>query len=61
MVRIVNEIKNLKDLTKSLNNPFANLLKSKKNPREINIDDDSEEEIPLLESLSKSLVMTKKK
>ena len=42
MVRIVNEIKELKELNKPKNPILAAMLGAKKNPREINIDTDSD-------------------
>ncbi len=47
MVRIVNDIKYLTEITKSLD-PLGYLTRSKKNSREINIDIDSDEDLPLL-------------
>ena len=45
MVRIVNEIKYLKDLTRSMD-PERDFCCEKKNPREINIDTDSDDQTP---------------
>ena len=42
MVRIVNEIKYLKELTAPMD-PLSHLNKCKKNPREINLDNDSDD------------------
>ena len=63
MVRICNEIKNLKEITKSLN-PIGYLLDQQNNSREINIDEDSsgdDDELPPIMKLRKSLMMGKAK